>query len=332
MEGSELLETAKNFLRREPHIDASVQALWYTDTTDALTGNAKTGATALHLAAYFGLERLVADSLKSSPDINAQDSLGYTAMIYAALEGYHVIVAQMLECGASVNAICHSGSKMLHMAVSEGHVDVVKVLLRYADLDVNVSDPSQRSRNALMLAAMYGNEEVVQHLLGRDDLCLDLRERAGKTALMVAAINELPGIVTLLLRDPRVSINDQGELGRTALMLAAYSGCTSTVGALLDAGADSEITDGTEEGGGTPLLRAIDCDHLPIVRHFLQRNINGTAKDKYGRTLLHGAAINGRDTILQLLLEQTHDLDVNARDDNGRVALHDRSVPPLSQT
>lgn len=331
VEGPELLETAKNFLSREPHIDASVQALWYTDTTDALTWNAKTGATALHLAAYFGLERLVADLLKNASHIDAQDSLGYTTMMYAALEGYHVIVAQMLECGASVNAICHSGSNVLHMAASEGHLDVVKVLLRCADLDVNVSDPSQRSRNALMLAAMYGNEEVVKTLLGRDDLCLNLRERAGKTALMIAAFNELPGIVALLLKDPRVSINDQDELGRTALMLAAYSGCTSTVGALLDAGADAEITDGTEEGGGTPLLRAIDCDHLPVVRIFLQRNVNLTSKDKYGRTLLHGAAINGRDTILQLLLEQTHDLDVNAQDKNGRVALHDRSVPPLGQ-
>ena len=101
--------------------------------------------------------------------------------------------------------------------------------------------------------------------------------------------------------------------------------------ALLDAGADAEITDGTEEGGGTPLLRAIDYDHLPVVRLFLRRNVNHTSKDRYDRTLLHGAAVNGRNGILQLLLEHTDDLDVNAQDLNGRVALHDRSIYPKNR-
>ena len=325
IQGAELRGTARDFLTSQPHIDASVQALWYTDTTDALTWNAKMGATALHLAAYFGLEHFVADLLESTPDVDAQDSLGNTAMMYAALEGHRDIVVKLLECGASVNVTCHNGSNVLHRAAMEGRADVVKILLRRTDLDVNVADPSQRSRNALMLAAMYGNVRVVEYLLERDDLRPNLR--ADRTALMFAASNDQIEIVKLLLKDPRVSINDQDELGATALMLASYSGYTSIVGALLDAGADAEITDGTEEGGGTPLLRAIDSNNLPVVRLFLQRNVNWSSKDKYDRTLLHGAAINGRSMILRVLLEQTHGLDVNAQDMNGRVALHDRYIP-----
>ena len=324
-DSSAMRETERDFLNNQPHIDASVQALWYTDTTDALTWNAKTGATALHLAAYFGLEQMVADLLESAPDVNAQDSLGNTAMMYAALEGHEVIVAKLLEGGASVNVTCHNGSNVLHRVAMEGRADVVKILLRRADLDVNVADLSQRSRNALMLAATYGNVGAVEHLLGRDDLRPNLR--ADKTALMFAAFNDQVEVVMLLLKDPRVSINDQDDFGATALMLASYYGYASIVGALLDAGADAEITDGTEDGGGTPLLRAIDGNHLPVVRLFLQRNVNWTSKDKYDRTLLHGAAINGRSMILRLLLEQTHDLDVNAQDVNGRVAIHDRYFP-----
>ena len=325
-EDIELRETAMEFLTRKPNIDASVQALWYTDTTDALTWNAKTGATALHLAAYFGLEQLIADLLEDTPDVDAQDSLGNTPMMYAALEGHHGIVAQLIKGGASVNATSNNGSNVLHRAARQGCVDVVKVLLRCPDLDVNVSDPSQLSRNALMLAAMDGNVKVVEDLLGREDLQPNLR--ADLTALMFAALNDQVEIVKLLLKDTRVSINDQDRLGATALMFAACFGCTSVVGLLLDAGADADITDGTEEGGGTPLLRAIDNNNLPVVRLFLQRKVNWTSKDKYDRSLLHGAAINGRNAILQLLLEQTHDLDVNAQDINGRAALHDRSIPP----
>lgn len=325
-EGAEAKETAKEFLNSQPHIDASVQALWYTDTTDALTWNAKTGATALHLAAYFGLEQLVTDLLESAPNVNARDSLGNTPMMYAALEGHNLIVNKLLEAGASVNIPCHSGSNVLHRAAMEGCADVVKTLLRCDDLDVNVIDPGHRSRTALMLAAEYGNVKVVEHLLARDDLLASLR--SDKTALMFAAYNDQLEIVMLLLKDPRVSINDQDDFGATALMLAAYSGYTSVVGALLDAGADPEITDGTEEGGGTPLLRAIDDNHIPVVRLFLQRNVNLTSKDKYNRTLLHGAAVNGRSMILRLLLGHDHNLDVNAQDIDGRVALHDRSFFP----
>lgn len=329
-EGAEVRETARDFLNSQPHIDASVQALWYADTTDALTWNAKTGATGLHLAAYFGLEQLVTDLLESALNVNAQDSLGNTPMMYAALEGHHLIVAKLLEAGASVNFTCHSGSNVLHRAAMEGRADVVKVLLRRDDLDVNVIDPSQRSQNALMLAATYGNVRVVEHLLARDDLRVNLR--SDKTALMCAASNDQLKIVMLLLKDPRVSINDQNDFGATALMLASSFGYTSVVGALLDAGADTEITDGTKDGGGTPLLRAIDENQIPVVRLFLQRNVDLTSKDKYDRTLLHGAAVNGRSTILRLLLEHDHNLDVNAQDINGRVALHDRSFSPSNWT
>ena len=328
VEDSDLADMAMDFLSRKPHVDASVQALWYTDTTDALTWNAKTGATALHLAAYFGLTKLVADILEEAPNVDVQDSLGNTAMMYAAVEGHHMVVAQLLEAGASVNIRGHNGSNALHRIAWRDHADVVEILLRRDELDVNVGDPSQRSHNALMLAAIYGNVRVVKLLLGRDDLRPNWR--IDKTALMYAAMEDQPEIVKLLLSDARVSINDRDNFGATALMLAAYNGCESIVEALLDVDADAEITDGTEEGGGTPLLRAIDSDHLPVVRLFLKRNVNHTSKDRYDRTLLHGAAVNGRNAILQLLLEQAPDLDVNAQDINGRVALHDRLDIPYT--
>ena len=317
----ELRDIAMNFLQQQPHVDASVQALWYTDSTEALTWTAKTGATGLHLAAYFGLEELVADLLGVTSDIDAQDSLGNTAMMYAAIGGNHVIVAQLLEEGASVNVTSYTGSSALHTAALKGNADVMRVLLRRSELDVNVVDPSQH-QNALMLAAAHGNTTVVECLLSRDDLCPNLR--SNKSALMFAALENQVDIVALLLKDPRVSIDDQDDLGETALMLAAFCGHTTVVEKLLDAGADANITDGIEDGGGTPLLRAIDYNRLPVVRAFLRRNVNGSSKDKYDRNLLHGAAINGRDAILQLLLEQIHDLDVNEQDKDGRVPLHDR--------
>lgn len=328
---TQVRDKALDFLNSKAHVDASVQALWYTDTTDALTWTAKKGATALHLAAYFGLAELVADMLEMAHDIDAQDSLGNTALMYAAAEGHGAIMVRLLEAGASINITDHNGSSVLHKTIFPGRTDSVRILLRRADLDVNATNPSEDSQTALMLAAIWGHVCIVELLLKRVDILPDLR--APKTALMFAAYYDDVAIVKLLLKDSRVSINIQDKLGgATALMFAVTGGCTSSVEALLDAGADAEITDGIHEGGATPLLRAIECNHLPIVRLFLQRDFDCTSRGRFNRSPLHVAAFHGGDTIVQLLLEHTPDLDVNAQDKNGRTALHDRYNPLQTKT
>ena len=109
----------------------------------------------------------------------------------------------------------------------------------------------------------------------------------------------------------------------TALTTAASEGLFSVVETLLDHGADTEIQEGRMHGSGTPLNPAIDDDHLSTVRLLLQRGADAEVLDTFNRTIIHSAAVNGRDEILKILFEADFNIDVNAQGTNGRTALHD---------
>jgi len=106
-------------------------------------------------------------------------------------------------------------------------------------------------------------------------------------------------------------------------MLAATSGYTSVVEALLDHGADTDLQDGVDRAGGTALNRAIDYGYTSIVRVLLDRGANPKVIDKDQRTIVHSAAVNGKDEVLRVLFERSTGVDINAQGTNGRTAMHD---------
>lgn len=310
---------ALDFLDSKPHIDASVQALWYADTRDTLEWEAKAGVTALHLASFFGLEAIVPKLLEKNPELNAHDSLCTTPLMYAITEGHDVIVEMLLQAGACVKDIDQAGCNTLHRAAIRGNSKVMRLLLSRPEIELNALGPD---RSALMLASAHGHTDTIREMLAREDLSVN--QKSPYTALMWAVFHQQITVINLLLKDLRIHINEQDEFGQTALLLAAIKGSVIVVEALLDGGADPEIRDGVEQGGGTPLLRAIDNNHISVVRRLLSRKVDWMSKDRYHRTVIHGAAVNGHDAILRLLLEQATDLDIDAQGSNGRTALHDR--------
>lgn len=328
-QNSEVRKMALKFLNSNSHRDASIQALWYPTNIAAYGWQAKAGATGLHLASYFGLTHLVSDLLEGDlyPGlIDVQDSLGDTALMYAATEGHEQILSQLLQSGASVQLVSNDGCNVLHRGAAYGHADVVRTLLKSSDLDVNGFKRRHNGRNALILAVIYADSRVVEVLLQREDLQPNLRTSQIPPLLCLAAFRGDVDIFELLLNDERVkevSLNAQNDDGDTALMLAASNGSTSVAKALLDAGADTNISNSYERGEDTAFLCAARDGHIPIIRLFLSRNLDYTAKNRYQRTILHNAAWAGRDQVLQMVLEETQALDINLQDIYGCTALHE---------
>jgi ankyrin repeat domain-containing protein 50 len=124
----------------------------------------------------------------------------------------------------------------------------------------------------------------------------------------------------VLLGHRLIDVNIQAEYGSTALHYAAKNNFPEIVDALLAAGANPDLCD---LRGGTALQRAIDENVISVVQKMINWNVKLDTTDRFDRNLLHSAAINGRYTILEMLLRTSNVPDINAQGSNGETPLHD---------
>lgn len=103
----------------------------------------------------------VASVLASDPQTRAEvrNVRGESALMLAALRGQEALVVQLVSRGAQVNK---TGWTPLHYAVTGGHTRISAFLIgAHADLNAE----SSNGTTPLMMAAMYGNDQVVKLLL-----------------------------------------------------------------------------------------------------------------------------------------------------------------------
>lgn len=102
------------------------------------------------------------------------------------------------------------------------------------------------------------------------------------------------------------------------LVVAISNDDLSRVEEFLDQGFDINSRD---ESGRTPLIVAVGYDKVDIAELLLLRGIDVNAKTFHSEeTALISACASGRDKIIMLILEQGN-VDLEARDRNGRTAL-----------
>jgi ankyrin repeat protein len=149
---------------------------------------------------------------------------------------------------------------------------------------------------------------------------LNAPDAAGATLLhVVAQDTEHPEKVAYLLSRSGVEIDAQQADGTTPLYRAALTGNLPAVELLLRAGADPGSCN--SDNRWTVLMVAVAQDHPEIVRRLLaQPGIDVNARDERGRTALHLAAELGRGAIASLLVEHSGS-DLNAKDERGMTPL-----------
>lgn len=309
------------FLRSNTLLEASVQALWYTDTNSENSWDVRGGVDALHLASFFGLNDVVVRLLSEGSDPNLLDSMGTTALIYACTKGHLTVVKTLLDAGARADTVDNRGSTALHKAVKDEYLQITQRLTQEMDIAINAFFTSFNNYTALTIACWCGNVEIVRALLSRSDIDVNLEfPTSSWNPLHMSADENQIECVEALLQHPSINKDYRDDEGNSAVHYAARSGSIGCLKALLGAGADPNLPDCK---GGRPIHRAIDCCQFDTVKLLLQNNVECNYKDVLGRTLVHAASINGHSHILRLLLESRSDVDVNTRADNGETALHD---------
>ena len=269
--------------------------------------------TGLHVAARFGLAKLLDLLLTEGLDIDAIDSHRNTALHEAAWNG-HVEAAQVLLLrGAEVEPITSEGATPLNFAVSFAHKDILLELLKYG------ADPNERFGDywtPLHLAADKGHIEIVKKLL-RYKASIHSVSARGLVALHRAAGRGHLEIMKLLLKEGS-SVDDITWDEWTPLHGASSSGQHEAVRLLLEHGA---AINHQSADGRNPLHRACRGGHYLTVSVLLEKGANHLVPDSGGNISLHRAAKGGHKKICRLLLDHdpsSQSAQVSARSVCGR--------------
>lgn len=139
--------------------------------------------------------------------------------------------------------------------------------------------------------------ELLQQLLGRNIVDLNMRDEDGLTILLRTAERGYKAVVRLLLENG-ANIEAKDKDGRTPLQYAITNGHKAVVQLLLEKGANIEAKD---KNSWTPLWCAVGDGNEAVVGLLLENGANIEAKDKNGWTPLRYAAVNGHEAVARLL-------------------------------
>ena len=290
--------------------------------------------SAMQLAAYLGLTKIMFERLENESEPDVKDWFGATPLFWAAYRG-HEDVVRLLMTREDVNPNVRDcyGMTPLMVAVRRGYIAIVQLLLAYEDTDINAKDElvGDSALHFALTSRLLSQPEALQILkllLACDNINVNLRDNEDQTPLMLAVEIGIDEGVQLLLAHDDIRPNIRDIEGRTALHLAAEQGNAKAMQLLLAHG-DIQVNIRDKEGR-TALHVAVEQLDLQwefkALQHLLARDdLEVNATDDQGESALFGAVRNAFDTPVpdaaELLLARG-DVNLNIRNKYGQTPLY----------
>lgn len=310
---------ALRFLNDGPKIASAVQVRMVSVYhSSGYSKNVPLGIEAVHLAAQFGLSRIMTQLLNDGRDPDPKDGFGRTPFSYAAEYGHQGTVELLTQCqGTEFNSTDQCGRTPLSWAAASNHVGIVETLLSCPGVDANSKDSNLLT--PLAWAARRGCVGVVNYLMARNDVEKDARDKGGQTPLSWAAYNGHLEIVKPLAASQQVNVDSKDHFSQTPLLWAARNGHTDVVSFLIDLpGIDADARD---DDNCTGLMWASCHGNLGVVKLLASRpDVKTDTKDQHGQTSLSWAAREGHLDIVEYLMARK-DVDLQSRDKRGLTPL-----------
>ncbi|KAK4207663.1 ankyrin repeat-containing domain protein [Rhypophila decipiens] len=273
----------------------------------------------LHVAAYFGLDRLTRNLIKRGSDPDAVTIRGETALHWATSYGHSAVVKVLITNGANPNITDNKGQTPLLQAVMGENTACIDALFHPSDMIIpdkirpKIRSDIKDSQNwtPLRWAAAHGQLAIVQALLGYG-ADINAKDRDGFTALQWANSHGHGRIAELLI-DHGASLGDVSS----QLFYASRHGQLSLVRRIVEkaslhnrsssrtrgnsisggkgnrhprtrrGGVDLDVTD---DQGWTALRMAVEYGHGMVAWFLLQAGADVNKADEKGLAPLHAAA------------------------------------------
>src|SRR5262245_29756086 len=223
------------------------------------------GTTALHWAVRADDVELVKLLLAAGANVNAANRYGITPLSVGATMANPAVITILLEAGANANALLLEGETVLMTAARAGKPEAVELLLDRG------ADPNAKEfglgETALMWSAARNQAAATRTLIGRG---ADVNARS--TVLKFAR--------------PRTPLTVLPRGGWTPLMYAARQGAIEAALALVEAGADLNVTD---PDGTTALVLAIINAHYDLAAMVIEKGADPNVADERGMAPLYAA-------------------------------------------
>lgn len=239
--------------------------------------------------------------LKQHADVNAAEADGTTALDWAVRENDRDMVDRLIKAGADVKIANRYGVTALYLACVNGSAPMIEKLLS-AGADPNSA--TSEGETALMTVARTGNAEAAKVLIAHGADVNSKEQWRQQTPLMWAVAECHPDVAQELIahgadvnaqqvtwhwerqvtKEPREKWMPLG--GLTPLHFAARQGCLGGVEALLQAGAQINVTN---PNGFSPLLLAIVNAHYDVAAYLVDHGADANITDETGREPLYAA-------------------------------------------
>ncbi|KAK2759890.1 hypothetical protein FQN54_002624 [Arachnomyces sp. PD_36] len=257
----------------------------------------------LYISVAQHIEESVVLLLENRAMILAHEESLRTALHEAAIQGAGNLLRMLIrQEDADLNCRDYDGRTPLSFAAEEGYLDIVQVL---ADHDsTELDDKDAGGRTPLNYAVLSGHTEVVRFLLSSPDINPEIRDNESNTPIIHAAELGHRDVVECLANCDAVVADRRGDNGRTALSYAAEAGREAVVDYLLKRG--DVVADKADYARRTPLSYAAKKGHAAIVKLLLDRDDVEPINLDYnsGWTPLVHAIYNCHDETVELLLNR----------------------------
>lgn len=273
------------------------------------------GFSLLHLSARWNRVEMTRILIDHGAEVDIRLKNSSTPLHVAARFNCPEVAEVLLSSGARPSLVDSLNNNALHHAVRRRNKEMVYMLVRDTDIDVNAK--TQVGLTALHLVCINGDKEICQTLL-RHGADITAKTAELSTPLQVAIFSCNTSLAEMLIKqassqllDVKEFLNEPDVDQDCALHLAAESRNVKSVELCLKYGAN---VNAQRSSLMTPLHIAAMRGDLEIVKILCGKGADIHIKDNEKKTSLHRAAYENRAEVIKFLISLGAPLDSKAND------------------